>query len=92
MKKYDYYPKALQKMFCSIDRIYIEKELRSIAYAGSGSDREGNITGSVIGIRKSAIDEKLKTNHNFILERAIIIWRCRGFIYDHSRFTTNSYK
>ena len=57
---YDHYPSSLQKMFCSIRHIYIEKEFFATAYAGSVHDKEGKILpGVILGIRKSVIDENL---------------------------------
>ena len=50
---YDRLPPPLQKMFCSVDTLYVEPGLESIAYAGM----RGN--GTVVGFRKSVIDEGL---------------------------------
>ena len=50
---YDRLPQPLQKMFCSVDAIYVEPGLESIAYAGM---RGGS---AVMGFRKSVIDEGL---------------------------------
>lgn len=54
---YDNYPAALQKMFCSLSRIFIEKEFVGTAYAGRASD--GQSGGAIIGIRQSVLDEEL---------------------------------
>lgn len=56
---YDRFPSALQKMFCSIDTIFIEKAFFGTAYAGVKRDRDGHIVGAVMGIRQSALDEEL---------------------------------
>ena len=48
---HDRLPPMLQKMFCSLEKLYVEKELESTAYALRGRP--------VIGIRASLIDEKL---------------------------------
>lgn len=48
---YDRFPAPLQKMFCHMEKIFVEKDLDSTAYAMRGS--------AVIGIRASIIDEKL---------------------------------
>jgi len=58
-KIFDNYPKPLQQMFCSIRIILIEKEFFATAYASNAKDKEGNITGAVLGIRKSVIDQSL---------------------------------
>ncbi len=56
---YDNYPPALQKMFCSLTRIFIEKQFFGTAYASSIYDPQGNRNGAVIGIRQSVLDESL---------------------------------
>lgn len=56
---YDNYPKTLQQMFCSIRLILIETEFFATAYASNAKDHEGNITGAILGIRKSVIDQNL---------------------------------
>ena len=48
---HDRLPEYLQKMYCRVSKIYIEKELRSTAYAAPWN--------SAIGIRQSLLDEKL---------------------------------
>ncbi len=50
-KLYDSYPNFLQKVFCSLSAIYIEKEFFGTAYAGITHDG----TQAVMGIRESAI-------------------------------------
>ena len=56
---YDNYPPALQKMFCSLNRIFIERQFGGTAYASTIDDDQGNSNGAIIGIRKSALDESL---------------------------------
>ncbi|MDD4976370.1 MAG: hypothetical protein PHY93_18575 [Bacteriovorax sp.] len=56
---YDNYPPALQKMFCSLKRIYIENQFFGTAYASLMYDTNGNRDGALIGIRKSVLDESL---------------------------------
>lgn len=51
-KIHDRLPEVLQKMFCRVERIYVEKELKSTAYANPWSQ--------AIGIRQSLLDRKLK--------------------------------
>ncbi len=48
---YDEFPPLLQKMFCSVSKIFIEKNLDSTAYAVPNT--------YAIGIRQSLLDEKL---------------------------------
>lgn len=48
---HDKLPPAIQKMFCSLEKLYVEKNLESTAYALRGRP--------VIGIRATLIDEKL---------------------------------
>jgi hypothetical protein len=55
---HDHLPPVLQKMFCSLDVIYIEKVFEGTAYAGSTEDK----TTTVMGIRKSVLDEGLSLN------------------------------
>lgn len=54
---YDHYPPALQKMFCSVKFIFIEKDFFGTAYAGQIKDSDGKINGAMIGIRKSLLDQ-----------------------------------
>ena len=56
---YDHYPPALQRMFCSLSKIYVEKEFFGTAYAGLLRDEAGSIVGARMGIRQSVIDERL---------------------------------
>ncbi len=57
---YDQYPPTLQKVFCSLTQIYIEKEFYGTAYAGLLEDANRQpIGGAVVGIRKSVLDENL---------------------------------
>ena len=56
---YDNYPPAMQKIFCSLHRIFIEKQFFGTAYASSIYDTQGKHNGALIGIRKSVLDESL---------------------------------
>ena len=57
---YDQYPPALQKMFCSLRHIYIERQFFGTAYAGSVVDENFKpVGGALMGIRKSVLDERL---------------------------------
>lgn len=58
-KLYDNYPSVVQKIFCSLKVIYIEKEFIGTAYAGLVKDEKENIIGAKLGIRKSVLDENL---------------------------------
>lgn len=55
---HDQFPQALQKVFCSLDVIYIEKQFEGTAYAGSSKDRSATI----MGVRQSVLDEQLSLN------------------------------
>lgn len=50
-KIHDRIPEFLQKMFCRVEKIYVEKDLKSTAYASPWS--------SAIGIRQSLLDKRL---------------------------------
>lgn len=52
---HDRLPEVLQKMFCKVERIYLEKNIPSTAYASPWSN--------AIGFRKSLLDEKLTFAH-----------------------------
>lgn len=56
---FDHYPWSLQKLFCSVQRIFIEKVSFGTAYAKGLTDPNGNFNGAIIGIRQSVLDEKL---------------------------------
>ncbi len=56
---FDHYPWALQKLFCSVQRIFIEKDFFGTAYATGLTDPNGKFNGAIIGIRQSVLDEKL---------------------------------
>lgn len=57
---HDHYPPTLQKMFCSLKRIYIEKKFEGTAFADAFTDAQGRPVGAAIGIRKSVLDENLR--------------------------------
>jgi hypothetical protein len=54
-KVYDVYPPQLQKVFCSLGRIYIEKQFIGTAYAGL--DEKGEK--AIMGIRETALSQPL---------------------------------
>lgn len=56
---YDNYPLVLQKTFCSLNHLFIEKDFYGTAYAGTLIDEDGNTVGAIMGIRQSVIDEQL---------------------------------
>lgn len=56
---YDHYPATLQKMFCSLKHIFIEKNFTATAYAGTSTGADGAKNGAIMGIRKSVLDEGL---------------------------------
>jgi hypothetical protein len=56
---YDNYPPAMQKMFCSLRYLFIEKQFFGTAYAGALRDDSKKLVGAMMGIRKSVLDEKL---------------------------------
>lgn len=56
---YDNYPPALQQMFCSVKKIFIEKKFGGTAYASYIENDQGKRDGAFIGIRKSVLDESL---------------------------------
>ncbi len=58
-KLYDNYPPILQKMFCSLQHIYVEKEFFGTAYAGGTYDQNYKMDGAILGIRQSVLDQNL---------------------------------
>jgi hypothetical protein len=56
---YDAFPTKLQKMFCSLRRVYVEVGLESTAYASSLEDSSGKSQGAVMGFRKSILDNNM---------------------------------
>lgn len=56
---YDHYPPALQRVFCSLKVIYVEKDFAGTAYAGLMTDSSGKTVGAKMGIRKSVLDDQL---------------------------------
>ncbi len=56
---YDNYPPVLQKMFCSLKYLFIEKKFFGTAYAGMLERKDGKYQGAMMGIRKSVLDENL---------------------------------
>lgn len=56
---YDNLPVSLQKVFCSLNVIYIEKDLATTAYAGASLDSDGNKDGAFMGVNKSILDHDL---------------------------------
>lgn len=55
---YDRFPAALQKSFCSLGVIFVEKESAGASYAGLKVDREGHVVGARLGLRKAKLDEQ----------------------------------
>src|ERR1035437_9877657 len=49
---FDRFPLHLQRVFCSLDKIFIEKEFFATAYARLVQDDNQKIIGSGIGVRK----------------------------------------
>ena len=61
---YDAYPPALQHMFCSLRRIFVEKNFGATAYAASFVSPDGTpIEGAAIGVRQSLLDQKFSISH-----------------------------
>lgn len=60
---YDNLPESLQKMFCSMRNLYVEKEFYGTAYAGLVYDALGRTKGVKMGIRKSVLDQRLGLSH-----------------------------
>lgn len=56
---YDHYPPSLQKIFCSIDHIFVEKKFFGTAYAAPLMGLNGEMTGVMMGIRQSILDQNL---------------------------------
>ncbi len=57
---YDHYPPAMQKMFCSMRKLFIEKEFVATAYAGRVHFPDGtSAPGAIFGVRKSLLDANL---------------------------------
>lgn len=56
---YDHSPPVIQKMFCSLDYLFIEKSFEGTAYAGAIKNPAGESIGALMGIRKSVLDEAL---------------------------------
>ena len=53
---FDRFPNHLQRVFCSLDKIFVEKEFYATAYARLVQDVNQKIVGSGIGIRKDFLD------------------------------------
>lgn len=51
---HDHFPPVLQKVFCSLDALYIEKQFDGTGYAGTLPE-----IGVVMGVRQSVLDENL---------------------------------
>lgn len=58
---YDVYPEHLQKMFCHLSVIYIEKDFIGSAYAGVIRDKQNatKTSGGILGIRESLLDPSI---------------------------------
>lgn len=56
---YDVYPQTLQKMFCSLKKIFVENSFTGTAYAGAIYNSQGQPVGAMMGVRRSVLDEKL---------------------------------
>lgn len=56
---YDAVPPTLQKMFCSLDFLFIEKEFAGTAYAGALTDDTGKLVGAQMGFNQRILDKKM---------------------------------
>lgn len=56
---YDRYPPTMQKMFCSLRRIWVLNKFFGTAFAGTILKDDGTIDGAQMGIRRSVLDEKV---------------------------------
>lgn len=54
---YDRMPAHLQRMFCSLERIFIEKEFVGTAYGGLAMDSNHKVLGALMGFRKDFLDQ-----------------------------------
>jgi hypothetical protein len=61
---YDRFPAHLQKMFCHLERIYIEKDFVASAYGGLFEDPadENHILGGMIGLREEFLKNPVSLN------------------------------
>lgn len=80
---YDQYPESLQKMFCSLERIFVEKEFVGTAYAGLFVDEQGAKHGAVIGVRKSILETPMSLEFWASWKEQLSF----GGIYDHYELT-----
>jgi hypothetical protein len=60
---FDRFPRHLQKMFCSLDKIFIEKNFYASAYATLIVDANDKPIGGGIGIRQDFLDNRIGLNH-----------------------------
>lgn len=56
---HDQFPAPLQKVFCTLQRIFVEQEFFGSAFAGQIKNAQGEVLGSIMGIRQSLLDEKM---------------------------------
>jgi hypothetical protein len=56
---YDRSPPMIKKMYCYLDKIFVEKEFVGTAYASPLIDSNGKIVSGAIGIRKEVLDSPL---------------------------------
>lgn len=56
---YDRYPITIQKLFCSVKSIFVEKSFFGTAYAAMLVDADGKMNGYIMGIRQSILDEQI---------------------------------
>jgi len=62
---HDNFKPVLQKMFCSLRKIYIEQESFGTAYAQSLMSSDGKSQGAIMGFRKSVLDKNMDLAHWF---------------------------
>lgn len=56
---FDRSPDMIKKMYCYLDKIYVEKKFIGTAYAELLEDEEENVLGGAIGIRQEVLDSPL---------------------------------
>jgi hypothetical protein len=57
---FDRSPPIIQKMYCHLSRIMIEKSFSATAYAQLDTDSSGKVIGGIVGIRKELLGNPMK--------------------------------
>jgi len=62
-RHYDRSPEVIKKMYCHLERVFVEKSFPASAYASPITDSDGKIVSAAVGIRQEILDSPQSYPH-----------------------------